>query len=354
MTLLVTGGAGFIGANYIRHILSISDEKIINLDKLTYAGNLMSLEEYLDDNRLKIIQGDVGDKVLIESILRKHSPCSIINFAAETHVDRSIHSPEDFIQTNIVGTFHLIDTAKNWWLTLPQDKKENFRFLQISTDEVYGSLEPNCSPFSEDNKYKPNSPYSASKAAADHLVRAYHRTYGFPVITTNCSNNYGPYQFPEKLIPLMISRALNGETLPLYGDGQNVRDWLYVTDHCQALQKVLERGQIGQTYNIGGNSEKKNIDVVYILCDFLDKIVPKKDKTSYRTQIAYVPDRAGHDRHYAINSDKIFHELGWAPIETFSTGIEKTIKWYLQNIEWVKNTTSGEYLHWTKEHYSQR
>lgn len=349
MTILVTGGAGFIGSNFIRYMLENSDEQIINLDKLTYAGNLMSLSDHLKNPRLKIVQGDILDSNLVAGLLKDHNPRAVMNFAAESHVDRSIHSPEDFIQTNILGTYRLLETARQWW----QDHGRNpmFRFLHVSTDEVYGSLGPSDPAFSEDNKYEPNSPYSASKASSDHLVRAYLHTYGLPVLTTNCSNNYGPYQFPEKLIPLMIHRALTGDTLPVYGDGQNIRDWLYVTDHCKALRLVLDRGRVGETYNIGGNSEIKNIDVVHALCDLLDKDFPKQNKRSYREQIAFVADRPGHDRRYAIDCTKIEKELGWKPEENFASGIAKTVKWYVENDAWVKSVTSGDYLEWTKKHY---
>ncbi len=353
MTLLITGGAGFIGSNFIRHILSTHNENIINLDKLTYAGNLQSLSDFLDDSRLKIVQGDILDSELVKRLLEEYHPRAIINFAAESHVDRSIYTPEDFIQTNIVGTFRLLETARKWWNALDDERKRSFRFMHVSTDEVYGSLSQDAPAFSENHKYEPNSPYSASKAASDHLVRAYCHTYGFPVLTTNCSNNYGPYQFPEKLIPLMIHRALTGGQLPVYGDGQNIRDWLYVTDHCRALNLVLDKGRVGETYNIGGNSEIKNIDVVHTLCDILDRDYPKPDGVSYRAQITFVTDRPGHDRRYAINAEKIYREIGWAPDENFATGIEKTIKWYVENDEWVKNVTSGEYLEWTAKHYKQ-
>lgn len=352
MTLIVTGGAGFIGSNFIRQRLAESDEPIINLDKLTYAGNLMSLADFLHDSRLKTIQGDITDSDLFAKLLKDHAPRAIINFAAESHVDRSIYTPEDFIQTNIVGTFRLLETTRQWWNGLPSPQKENFRFLHVSTDEVYGSLSPTDPAFAEDNKYEPNSPYSASKAASDHLVRAYAHTYGMPVLTTNCSNNYGPYQFPEKLIPLMIHRARTGGALPVYGDGQNIRDWLYVTDHCTAISAALEGGRVGETYNIGGNAEMKNIDVVHILCDILDRIEPKADGASYRSQITFVTDRLGHDRRYAINAEKIRNELGWTPSETFASGIEKTIRWYIDHDDWVQNVTSGEYRAWTQKHYS--
>lgn len=350
MSIIVTGGAGFIGSNFIRFLMERTDQTIINLDKLTYAGNLQSLADYLESPRLKIVQGDILDRDLVKSLLDEYQPDALVNFAAESHVDRSIYTPEDFIQTNIVGTFRLLDVAKTWWAREGTARQE-FRFLHISTDEVYGSLEASDPAFSEENPYEPNSPYSASKAASDHLVRAYFRTYGFPVLTTNCSNNYGPYQFPEKLIPLMIHRALKGEYLPVYGDGQNVRDWLYVADHCAAIYEVLTKGRLGETYNIGGNSEIKNIDVVGIVCDILDRVRPKSDNSSYKTQIKFVTDRPGHDRRYAINADKIRSELGWAPRETFASGIEKTVEWYLSNDEWVNSVTSGDYRAWAKDHY---
>ncbi len=350
MSIIVTGGAGFIGSNFIRFLMERTDQTIINLDKLTYAGNLQSLAEYLESPRLKIVEGDILDRDLVSSLLNEYKPSALVNFAAESHVDRSIYTPEDFIQTNIVGTFRLLDVAKTWWASQKKDQSD-FRFLHISTDEVYGSLEEGDPAFSEENPYEPNSPYSASKAASDHLVRAYFHTYGFPVLTTNCSNNYGPYQFPEKLIPLMIHRALKGEHLPVYGDGQNVRDWLYVTDHCAAIYEVLTKGRLGESYNIGGNSEIKNIDVVGVVCDILDRVRPKADKKSYKEQIKFVTDRPGHDRRYAINADKIRTELGWSPQETFASGIEKTVEWYLSNDEWVSSVTSGDYRAWAKEHY---
>lgn len=351
MTILVTGGAGFIGSNFIRYMMEHTTDTIINLDKLTYAGNLMSLEDILGNDRLKIVQGDILDTALVGKLLDEYKPRAIINFAAESHVDRSIYSPEDFIQTNIVGTFRMLQAAREWWNGLEQKEKDEFRFLHISTDEVYGSLSNDDPAFIEENPYQPNSPYSASKAASDHLVRSYFHTYGFPVLTTNCSNNYGPYQFPEKLIPLMIHRAINGENLPVYGDGQNVRDWLYVSDHCSAIHRVLSHGKIGETYNIGGNSEMKNIDVVHILCDILDRAKPKADGSSYRQQITFVTDRPGHDRRYAMNAEKIERQLGWKPSETFASGIQKTVEWYLANTEWVNAITKGDYIEWTKKHY---
>lgn len=351
MSIIVTGGAGFIGSNFIRYLLGHTDHTIINLDKLTYAGNLQSLADCLGSPRLKTIQGDILDRVLVESLLREHRPTALVNFAAESHVDRSIYTPEDFIQTNIVGAFRLLDVAKNWWSELNDRDKAAFRFLHVSTDEVYGSLTESDAPFSEQNPYEPNSPYSASKAASDHLVRAYHHTYGFPVLTTNCSNNYGPYQFPEKLIPLMIHRALKGEHLPVYGDGRNIRDWLYVRDHCAAIYAVLTKGKIGETYNIGGDSEVRNIDVVKSICAILDRLHPKAGAASYEDQIRFVADRPGHDRRYAINAEKIKSELGWVPDESFASGLEKTVVWYLVNENWVNSVTSGEYRAWTKAHY---
>lgn len=351
MTLLVTGGAGFIGCNFIHDWLQKNDEKIINLDKLTYAGNLHSLESALNDPRLVMVRGDIGDTNLVEQILKTHNPRAIINFAAESHVDRSILGPEDFIQTNIVGTFRLLETTRHWWGAQSATDKKSFRFLHVSTDEVYGSLENEDPAFTEENRYQPNSPYSASKAASDHLVRSYFHTYDFPVLTTNCSNNYGPYQFPEKLIPLIILRALRGEHLPVYGDGKNIRDWLYVTDHCRAIQMVLEKGRLGEVYNIGGDSERQNIDVVRTICGLLDKKKPRADGKSYAEQITYVTDRPGHDRRYAINAKKIHNEIGWAPEESFDSGLAKTIDWYLNNIPWIENVTSGAYQEWTRKHY---
>lgn len=351
MTILVTGGAGFIGSNFILDFVRHSDELIINLDKLTYAGNLQSLESLLGHPQLKMVQGDICDRALIARLLKEYSPRAILNFAAESHVDRSIHGPSEFMQTNIIGTFTLLDAALEWWKQQSPANKENFRFLHISTDEVYGSLSEDDPAFTEETSYKPNSPYSASKAASDHIVRAYFHTYGLPVLTTNCSNNYGPLQFPEKLIPLMIHNAVTGGKLPVYGDGKNVRDWLYVTDHCAAIRLVLKQGMTGETYNIGGNNEKTNLEVVYSLCDILDEIHPRNDQKSYREQIHFVTDRPGHDRRYAIDPQKISAELNWSPIETFESGIKKTIEWYLQNTKWIENVTSGEYIEWTKKNY---
>lgn len=351
MTILVTGGAGFIGSNFIRDWLAHHAEPLVNLDKLTYAGNLFSLKEFLDDSRLINVHGDIGDAALVARLLRDHAPRAIINFAAESHVDRSIHAPEDFIQTNIVGTFRLLETARHWWQDLAEPQRSAFRFLHVSTDEVYGSLLDHDQPFSEHNQYQPNSPYAASKASADHLVRSYFHTYHFPVLTTNCSNNYGPHQFPEKLIPLMIVNAVGGKNLPIYGDGKNIRDWLYVSDHCHALRLVLDQGQCGDVYNIGGLSEKTNHDVVDTLCEILDQLRPKPDHSSYRNQIIYIVDRPGHDRRYAINCEKIKTTLGWAPRENFATGLEKTVRWYLDHPDWIENVTSGAYRDWTLKHY---
>jgi dTDP-glucose 4,6-dehydratase len=352
MSILVTGGAGFIGSNFVLDWFKHQDETIINLDKLTYAGNFENLQNLEDDERHHFVRGDIGDKNLIISLLSAHQPRTIVNFAAESHVDRSIHGPEDFIQTNIVGTFHLLEAARNYWNELSEEKKANFRFLHVSTDEVYGSLNKDDPAFSETNRYEPNSPYSASKAASDHLVRAYHHTYGLPVLTTNCSNNYGPYHFPEKLIPLVIHNALAGKSLPIYGDGQQIRDWLYVKDHCSAIRRVLAAGKVGETYNIGGWNEKANLDVVYTLCDILDELQPRSDGQSYRTQITFVKDRPGHDRRYAIDATKLERELGWKPDETFESGIRKTIQWYLDNQNWANNVTSGAYRDWINKHYA--
>lgn len=352
MTILVTGGAGFIGSNFILEWISKSDETIINLDKLTYAGNLENLASVAKHPNYIFIEGDIGDTSAINKILDQYKPRGILNFAAESHVDRSIHGPADFINTNIVATFNLLESVRAYWNNLPLAEKNNFRFLHVSTDEVYGTLDKEDAPFTEENQYAPNSPYSASKAASDHLVRAYHHTYGLPVLTTNCSNNYGPYQFPEKLIPLMIHRAITGGELPIYGDGQNIRDWLYVTDHCSAICAVLENGKIGETYNIGGWNEKTNLDVVHTICDILDKLQPKSDGSSYRSQMVFVKDRLGHDRRYAIDANKILSELGWKPAETFETGIANTVQWYLDHQQWIENITSGGYRDWIKKHYA--
>ena len=352
--ILVTGGAGFIGTNFILDWLPQSDEEIINLDNLTYAGNLENLTPLKDDKRHIFIKGDICDSTLIISLLTKYKPRAIINFAAESHVDRSIKEPEGFIQTNIVGTFRLLEATRAYWGALEYMEKEKFRFLHISTDEVYGSLSSKEKAFDEDHRYEPNSPYSASKAASDHLIRAYHTTYGLPVLTTNCSNNYGPYQFPEKLIPLIIINALTNKPLPIYGDGQQIRDWLYVKDHCDAIRRVLEAGAPGETYNIGGWNEKTNIDIVHTICSLLDKLSPHVDGKHYNEQITFVTDRPGHDRRYAINSNKIKQDLGWKPAETFETGIHKTVQWYLNNQSWVKNIQSGAYREWIDKNYKER
>lgn len=350
--ILVTGGAGFIGSNFVLDWLAQSGEAIVNLDKLTYAGNLENLASLQDNPNHIFVQGDLGDSALVAQLLAQHRPRAVVNFAAESHVDRSIHGPEDFIQTNIVGTFRLLEAVRAYWLALPEADKTAFRFLHVSTDEVYGSLTKDDPPFAETNRYEPNSPYSASKAASDHLVRAWHHTYGLPVVTTNCSNNYGPYHFPEKLIPLMIVNALAGKSLPVYGDGQQIRDWLYVKDHCSAIRRVLEAGTLGETYNIGGWNEKPNIEIVHTVCALLDELRPKADGSSYATQITYVTDRPGHDRRYAIDARKIERELGWKPAETFETGIRKTVEWYLANSDWVAHVQNGSYRDWVSKQYA--
>jgi dTDP-glucose 4,6-dehydratase len=350
-SILVTGGAGFIGSNFVLDWLALEKDSVINLDKLTYAGNLQNLASLEGNPRQTFVRGDIGDAELVAKLLVKHRPRAIVNFAAESHVDRSIHGPGEFIQTNIVGTFHLLEAARAYWNGLDDASKNNFRFLHVSTDEVYGSLSPTDPAFTETKQYEPNSPYSASKAASDHLVRAYHHTYGLPVLTTNCSNNYGPYHFPEKLIPLIIHNALAGKPLPIYGDGQQVRDWLYVKDHASAIRRVLEAGRVGETYNVGGWNEKPNLDVVHTLCTILDELSPRDDRKSYAEQITYVTDRPGHDRRYAIDATKIVRELGWKPAETFETGIRKTVQWYLDNQVWVQNITSGAYKEWVQTHY---
>lgn len=345
--IIVTGGAGFIGGNFVLDWLANpAAEGIVNLDKLTYAGNLTTLQSLSSDARHLFVQGDIGDYALVLSLLKKHSIRAVVNFAAESHVDRSIHGPGDFIQTNVVGTFNLLEAVRAYWLELPDLDKASFRFLHVSTDEVYGSLSPTDPAFTETNTYVPNSPYSASKAASDHLVRAWHHTYGLPVLTTNCSNNYGPYHFPEKLIPLVILNALAGKPLPIYGDGQQIRDWLYVKDHCSAIRCVLEAGKLGETYNVGGWNEKPNLEVVHTICSILDSLRPKSDGTSYASQITYVKDRPGHDRRYAIDASKLECELGWKPAETFETGIRKTVQWYLDNKEWTDGVLSGSCRDW--------
>lgn len=351
MTILVTGSAGFIGSNFVLDWLTESNEKVISLDKLTYAGNRQNLVSLEGDDRHVFVQGDIGDSSLVSQLLAEHKPRAIINFAAESHVDRSIHGPEDFVQTNVVGTFRLLEAARAYWRDLAEPLQADFRFLHVSTDEVYGSLSDDAPAFREDNRYEPNSPYSASKAASDHLVRAYHHTYGLPVLTTNCSNNYGPYHFPEKLIPLIIHNALSGKALPIYGDGQQIRDWLYVKDHCAAIRRVLEAGRTGETYNVGGWNEKANLEVVHTLCDILDEERPLSAGRSYRDLITFVKDRPGHDRRYAIDATRLEQELGWKPAETFETGIRKTVRWYLDNQEWVNNVTNGSYRDWVGKQY---
>ncbi|WP_018900908.1 dTDP-glucose 4,6-dehydratase [Rhizobium sp. 2MFCol3.1] len=351
MTIFTTGGAGFIGSNFVLDWMAESDETVVNVDKLTYAGNLENLASIDGDARHVFVQGDIGDAKLMATLLSEYKPRAIVNFAAESHVDRSIHGPADFIQTNVVGTFNLLESVRTYWATLSDTEKLSFRFLHVSTDEVYGSLGKNDPAFVETNRYEPNSPYSASKASSDHLVRAYHHTYGLPVLTTNCSNNYGPFHFPEKLIPLCILNALSGKPLPIYGDGQQIRDWLYVTDHCSAIRLVLESGRLGETYNVGGWNEMSNLDVVNTLCLILDELKPRIDGKPYATQITFVKDRPGHDRRYAIDATKLEKELGWKPAETFETGIRKTVLWYLEHQNWVENVTTGAYKHWVGKQY---
>ncbi|MCM2326488.1 MAG: dTDP-glucose 4,6-dehydratase [Lysobacter sp.] len=350
--ILVTGGAGFIGSNFVLDWLAGGGEPVVNVDKLTYAGNPANLASLSGDARYRFAQADIGDQAAMEAILAEHRPRAIVHFAAESHVDRSIHGPGEFVQTNVVGTFRLLEAARGHWLALPAAEKEAFRFLHVSTDEVYGSLSETDPAFSETTAYAPNSPYSASKAGSDHLVRAYHHTYGLPTVTTNCSNNYGPYQFPEKLIPLMIANALEGKPLPVYGDGRQVRDWLYVGDHCEAIRMVLARGRTGEVYNVGGNAEKRNLEVVHALCDTLQEMRPREG--GYRGLVTYVADRPGHDRRYAIDARKIRAELGWAPRETFESGIARTVRWYLDNAAWVAQVRSGEYRHWIEKNYEKR
>lgn len=352
MAILVTGAAGFIGSNFVLDWLAHHNELVISLDKLTYAGNLENLASVKTNPHHIFVHADIADSLIIGELLSKHQVRAVLNFAAESHVDRSITGPEAFIQTNIVGTFKLLETVRGYWSNLDDASKTAFRFLHVSTDEVYGSLSKSDPAFSETNRYEPNSPYSASKAASDHLVRAYHHTYGLPVLTTNCSNNYGPYHFPEKLIPLCILNALSGKNLPIYGDGQQIRDWLYVTDHCSAIRRVLTRGILGETYNVGGWNEKANLDVVTTLCSILDELQPRIDGQSYKTQITFVKDRAGHDKRYAIDATKLERELGWKPAETFETGIRKTVQWYLDNQAWVSNIISGDYRDWVSEQYA--
>ncbi|CAB5637578.1 dTDP-glucose 4,6-dehydratase [Pseudomonas plecoglossicida] len=351
MTILVTGGAGFIGGNFVLDWLAGNDEPVVNLDKLTYAGNLQTLSSLQDDARHVFVHGDIGDSALVEQLLKTHQPRAIVNFAAESHVDRSIHGPEDFIETNIVGTFRLLEAVRAYWGGLGEQARVAFRFLHVSTDEVYGSLATDEPAFTETHQYQPNSPYSASKAASDHLVRSYHHTYGLPVLTTNCSNNYGPYHFPEKLIPLMIVNALAGKPLPVYGDGQQIRDWLYVKDHCSAIRRVLEAGKTGEVYNVGGWNEVPNLGIVQRVCALLDELRPRADGQPYASQISFVTDRPGHDRRYAIDARKIERELGWKPAETFETGIRRTVTWYMDNQEWVNGVMDGSYRDWVAQQY---
>jgi dTDP-glucose 4,6-dehydratase len=349
--ILVTGGAGFIGSNFVLDWLATTSEPVINLDKLTYAGNVRNLDAIKADPRHTFVRGDIADRPLIEGLLADRSVRAVVHFAAESHVDRSIHGPADFVDTNIVGTFRLLEAVRSFWTALPPAEKDAFRFLHVSTDEVFGTLAATDPPFSETNQYLPNSPYAASKAASDHLVRGHHHTYGLPVLTTNCSNNYGPWQFPEKLVPLIIANALAGKPLPIYGDGMQIRDWLYVGDHCSAIRRVLEAGRLGEVYCVGGSSEKPNIEVVKTLCGILDAERPRADGASYASQITYVKDRPGHDRRYAIDARKISTELGWKPAETFETGLRKTVRWYLDHQDWVADVTSGGYRDWITKHY---
>jgi dTDP-glucose 4,6-dehydratase len=349
--ILVTGGAGFIGSNFILQWLASADIPIVNLDKLTYAGNLGNLEKASADPRYSFVHGDIADRKLVSELLERHRPRAIVHFAAESHVDRSIHGPDDFVHTNVNGTFSLLEEARAYW-TESGKEKAAFRFLHVSTDEVYGSLGPRDPAFSETTPYSPNSPYSATKAASDHLVRAYHHTYGLPVLTTNCSNNYGPYQFPEKLIPLTILNAMNGKPIPVYGDGQNIRDWVYVADHCDAIRTVLARGKTGETYNVGGRNEKPNLEIVHTICSILDELRPADKVVPHQKLITYVQDRPGHDRRYAMDTRKIERELNWQPRETFETGIRKTVEWYLANEAWIREVTSGHYRQWIATQYS--
>ena len=351
MSILVTGAAGFIGSNFVLNWFSEHREKVIALDKLTYAGNLENLKSVENNPNYTFVKADIGDSTIVAKLLKEYQPRAIINFAAESHVDRSIHGPDDFMQTNIISTYRLLEEARSYFDTLYEENQKKFRFLHVSTDEVYGTLSSTDPAFTETNQYEPNSPYSASKAASDHLVRAWHHTYGLPVLTTNCSNNYGPYHFPEKLIPLCILKALQGQDLPIYGNGLQIRDWLYVNDHCKGILKVLEKGMVGETYNIGGWNEKTNLEVVHTLCDLLDELKPRSDGQSYRDQISFVKDRPGHDLRYAIDATKISDELGWKPQETFESGIRKTVQWYLDNQEWVSHVQSGEYQEWLIKNY---
>ncbi len=350
--MLITGGAGFIGGNFVLGTIGMKSSSLINLDQLTYAGNLQTLQSIFQKQNYYFYRGDISDRLLVSELLKKYKPRAVINFAAESHVDRSIHGPESFIKTNIVGTFNLLESVRDFYEKLDDSQRNNFRFLHVSTDEVYGTLDQTDPPFTETNPYEPNSPYAASKAASNHLVRAWFHTYGLPVLTTNCSNNYGPYQFPEKLIPLVIHNALKGRPLPIYGDGKQIRDWLYVEDHCDAIRAVLDRGRLGETYNIGGNNEKTNISVVETICHILDHLRPRADQKSYLEQITFVTDRPGHDRRYAINASKIANELGWKPKETFESGIQKTVQWYLDHQDWVEGVVSGSYRDWVAKQYN--
>ena len=352
MTILVTGGAGFIGSNFVLDWLAGCDEAVVNLDALTYAGNVHNLDSLRGNPHHIFVHGDIGDAALVGRLLAEHKPRAVLHFAAESHVDRSIHGPGAFVQTNIVGTFQLLEAIRAYWSVLEPATKAAFRMLHVSTDEVFGSLAKDAPAFTETHPYEPNSPYSASKAASDHLVRAYHHTYGLPVLTTNCSNNYGPLHFPEKLIPLMIVNAQAGKPLPVYGDGQQIRDWLYVKDHCAAIRCVLAQGRLGETYNVGGWNEMPNLDIVHTVCDLLDELKPRADGASYRTQITFVTDRPGHDRRYAIDASKIHRELGWRPAETFASGIRKTVQWYLDNPHWVAQVQSGAYREWVAKQYA--
>lgn len=350
--ILVTGGAGFIGSNFILQWIAEETSRVLNLDKLTYAGNLQNLQSVESHARYCFRQGDIVDRDVLRSLLANERPRAIIHFAAESHVDRSIHGPDDFVRTNVNGTFNLLEEARAYWASLSESDRQSFRFLHVSTDEVYGSLSPSDQAFRETTGYAPNSPYSASKAASDHLVRAYHHTYKLPVLTTNCSNNYGPYQFPEKLIPLMILNACQGKSLPVYGDGQNVRDWLYVEDHCRAIRAVLARGRVGETYCIGGASERENLHIVETLCRLLDELRPNDPVVPHRQLVTFVSDRPGHDRRYAMDTSKIRSELNWHSVETFESGIAKTVRWYLEHEDWVQDVTSGSYRQWMAKHYS--
>ena len=352
--IIVTGGAGFIGANFIQQWISTESAAVVNLDKLTYAGNPASLRAVESHPNYTFTRADIGDFDAVSGLLARCKPVAVVNFAAESHVDRSIHGPGDFVQTNLVGTFQLLEAVRGYWSALPADARQHFRFLHVSSDEVYGSLQPGDAPFTEQTPFAPNSPYSASKAGSDHLVRAYHHTYGLPTVTTNCSNNFGPYQFPEKLIPLIILNALAGKPLPIYGDGLNIRDWLYVGDHCRAIRLALSKGRVGETYNVGGSNERANIDVVRMTCRILDELQPADDRRNYESLITLVPDRPGHDRRYAIDATKISKELDWKPVETFESGMRKTVRWYLENPEWIQGVVSGDYRKWIEKNYDTR